>query len=236
MSDIAPKVNVPAIAARITAKTALGMVPGIGPLLVAVVDEITPVVHAERLQGFAEELHHRVLDLASETLAARMREPDRYKLLEDGLRQAARASSRDRISHIANIIANGLTASEARAEDRGYLLKLLDELNDVEVLILCAHSRDTMLSAKEFHERHSEALRREYPTYGDPPELLDRDSIRGNYEQHLVRLGLLEEIYHAPYRKPLALDRYGKPEGIHRELSHLGRYLLREIGLPADVD
>lgn len=236
MSDLAPRVSVPAIAARIAAKAALSSVPGIGPLLVAVLDEVVPALRANRLQAFAEELDGRVLNLSPDELSDRMRQPDRFNLLEDGLHQAARASSRECVSHIANVVANGLTQEDANAEDRRYLLQLLGELNDVEVLILCGRGRESMTRATEFYEQHKEALDYRRACYGDGPEISDRQSVRENYEAHLVRIGLLEEIFNAPYNKPLEIDRHGKPTGIHRQLSWLGRYLLREIGQPADTD
>jgi hypothetical protein len=236
MSDLSPRVDVPSTAIRIVAKTALASVPGFGPLIAAIIDEVLPIIRAERLQTFAEELNGRVLGLEPAVLNERVRDPLRFGLVEDGLWQAARASSRERAACIAQIVANGLTSEQAQLEDRRYLLRLLDELNDIEVLELCAWGRTSIKSREEFYERHKEALHYEPACFGDSQEVIDRSTVRENYDEHLTRLGLLEEQYHQPNNQAVKLDRFGKPAGIRKQLSSLGRFLLREIGQPSEYD
>jgi hypothetical protein len=238
MSDVAPRVDVPSAIARLVGPAAIVALVGshatIAALVTAVVTEIIPNRRVRRLETLFEKLNDRVSELTSAPLAVPVDDDERVTLLEDGMWQAVRASSPDRIGYIANILANGLTAADARCEDRRYLMQLLDELNDVEVLVLCATGRDTMQAASDFYERHDAALGYKRANFNDPPEVMDRQAVRENYEDHLTRLGLLKEVYHKPYQKPLELDQEGKPKGIYRQLSWLGRYLLREIGQPAD--
>jgi hypothetical protein len=75
-----------------------------------------------------------------DVLRLRLEEPGRFDLLEDGLWQAAQTRSRVRHGHIANIVANGLKAEDAEKLDRRHILRLLGEVNDVEVLILCGYA------------------------------------------------------------------------------------------------
>lgn len=240
MSDLAPRSDIPSAVARLVGPAAvaalIGGYPAIAAFMTTVVGEIIPNRRLGRIEALFEELSARVDALTDTSLGVPYADDERVTLLEDGLWHAARASSRDRIGYIANILANGLTAADARVEDRRYLLGLLEELNDVEVLVLCQRGRDTMTRAAEFYEQHKDALYYKPATMTDGREVIDRESIRENYAEHLVRVGLLEEIYNAPYQKPLELDRHGRPKGIGRQLSRLGRYLLREIGQPADID
>jgi hypothetical protein len=237
MGDLEPKINAPAIATRVVAKTLLGSLPVAGPLLVAVFDEIVPVFRAERLQGFAEELDIRLNDTPRETLIERLKEPARYDILEDALWQAVRTSSRTRLAHLATIVANGMKASDADEIDRRHLLTLLGQLNDVQVLLLSLYGRTSMASRNEYWDKHKEALEHTPATMGSPTPVVDRDRIRDSYGEQLLQLGLLEKNYWTrSSRDELKFDRKGRLEGGTLDISYLGRLLLREIGSPSELD
>jgi hypothetical protein len=136
MGELEPKINITATALRVTAKALLGSIPVAGPPVAAVIDEVMPVLRAYRMESFTGELGVRLEGVPGDVLRLRMQEPGRFDLLEDGLWQAARTSSHARHGHIANIVANGLKAEDAEELDRRHILRLLGELNDVEVLLL----------------------------------------------------------------------------------------------------
>ena len=130
-----------------------------------------------------------------------------------------------------------MTAHAVTQLDRKYLLSILNEMNDIEVLLLCLHGRSSMKDSREFWEKHKDALEYEHASMASPMPVVDREAIRNGYEDHLLRLGVMEERF-TQWNKIASteLDRNGKPKGIRRELSHLGRVLLREIGQPSDLD
>ncbi len=57
-------------------------------------------------------------------------------LIEEGFVQASRSLSNERREYIANVVANGISDEEKNYADSKYILKLLGELNDQEVIWL----------------------------------------------------------------------------------------------------
>jgi hypothetical protein len=235
MSDLTPKIDVGAVVTRIGMKWALLSTGPIGAALVTVIEEVMPALRAERLTTLASELNDLTTSIPGDVLGLRVREPERFDLLEDAMWQAARASTRERIAHLANVVANGLKAEDARELDRRHVLKLLAEVNDVEVLILRRHGFMVMERRAAFTEKHPE-LWYEPATYGSTRAETDRSTVQADYDEHLLRLGLLRMRYsRAEIEKP-KFDSTGRLEGDWMELSEMGQLLLREIGCPADFD
>jgi len=129
-----------------------------------------------------------------------------------------------------------LTASDAQALDRRYLLRRLEEVNDVEVLLLCSFRYRTRESARQFWEKHKQVLEYERAVLSSPQPVVDREAIRTSYEDHLVQLGLLRNVYRPFTGETTKFDDHGRPAGMHRELSDLGRLLLREIAPRSKLD
>jgi hypothetical protein len=235
--DLAPRTNLPVAVGKIVAKTVLASVPILGPLVSAVIDETVPNQRVERLIGLVEELEARIGKLDPNYLRTKFSTAQFLDLLEDGMWQAARATTRERLEEIAQILSNGLTAEDAAALDRKTLLRLLAEINDAEVVILRSFgfvSRDARL---EHIERHSAVFNRVPPTMGAPQEVHDKAALRKSYEDRLVQLGLLRERVPTPSKgQTLQFDTDGSIKGAHKEISPLGRLLLREVGQPAELD
>ena len=240
MGDLAPKVDVPVVVAKIagfaTIAAAFAAHPVIGAAVASAVTSLIPDRRARRIELFAERLNERVSVIQPELPAATFDDDYNLSFFEDSIIAASRATSSERIDYIASILANGLTSKEAKRLDRKYLLSLLNEMNDVEVLLLCSKAYNTYGSGKEFWEKHNDALHFEYATLNSPQEVFDLESIRRSYEDHLVRLGVLEEQFHQSSNKPIEFDQHGKPKGGWRQLSHVGRMLLREMGQPTDLN
>lgn len=112
----------------------------------------------------------------------------------------------------------------------------IGQLNDVEVLLLCAKGRTGRDSLTAFYERHADVLNLQPATMTSSADVLDRDRLQRSYADHLLRLGLLQESYTPDARKPPEFDRNGNLKGTRREISYLGRMLLWEIGQPAGID
>ena len=236
MDDLKPKVNIGAAIAR----GALSQVPVLGPIVNEIVGQVIPDRRLERLTQFFARLEQRVAALEPATIRDRFCEPVYVDLLEDAMFQAARAASPERIAHIAEIVARGLSGGDAAKIDRKYLLGLLSELNDSEVLWLAHYGRHK--GRTEFYERHREVL--EVPTlyFGEHDETKwTVATIRESYDVHLERVGLLKRVYRGPHLQPGEMpqfERDGSLKGSHTYLQAgaLGYLLLREIGIPSDLD
>lgn len=233
MDDLKPRVNIPAAIAR----GALSQVPILGPIANEIVGQIIPDRRWERITALVHQIEVRVSNLEPATLRGRFTEPIYVDLLEEGMFQGARASSPERIAYIAEIIARGVSRSDAARLDRMWLLRLLSEINDAEALLLALHGKSGE-GRSAFYERHQPAI--EVPTlfFGEnAPDKAATAAIRSNYERHLESLGLLQRRSHRPPRGQMPdLDENGKPTHSWTELAALGYLLLREIGQPADID
>jgi len=241
MGDLAPKIDVPAVLTKATGFAAIAAAfaghPAIGAGVASALTCLIPERRTQRLERLAERLNDRVSRITPELAPETFDDEYNLSLLEDSMIAASRATSTDRIDYIASILANGLTSKDAKRLDRKYLLSSLNEMNDIEVLLLCSKAYNTYGSGEEFWEKHKDALAYEHATLGSPPSVHNLQAIREAYLDHLVRLGVLEEEFHTPSKhNPVEFDRHGKMKGGWRQLSHLGRLLLREIGQPTDLD
>ena len=133
--------------------------------------------------------------------------------MEEGLRQAARSLTNERREYIAALISNSLTSKDIQYYESKHLLKLLDELNDIEIIWLRFFLVSTMSGDNEFREKHKEILKPITKVMRSPQSVRDKGILQDSYRDHLVRLGLLEK------------------DNKNYKLAPLGRLLLREIGL-----
>lgn len=195
MTDLGPNVNVGALAVKV-GLSALGPVGAIVGELVA---EHMPNYRMERLEACVLAIQAHLADVDPDFVRKRVNEPILADLVDDGLRSSARASSADRIAQIARLIADGVRGGDIRVQDRRFILKTLDELNDIEVLLLQSKAMDYAdgTERQEFREKHRDALHRPSAHLGEnPPGVVEGEAVGNAYELHLERLGLLERKSH----------------------------------------
>ena len=156
-----------------------------------------------------------------------MEQPIFADLLEEGMRQASRAPSEKRLAEIATVLADGIKAENTAVIDRAFLLQLLGELNDTEVIILSGLGK----LGKErdaFYAAHAAALDADPPMFAQRAEdSNDRWALRQGYENHLERLNLIRDT-----EGTAKSHRYLRKW----EVTDLGRLLLRMIGAPSYLD
>lgn len=214
------------------AKAALGAVPFAGSLLAELAGTVIPNQRIDRIVRFAAELEQRLAGIERQVVRAQLSNENFTDLMEEALRQAARSTSDDRRRHIANVIANSLTSDDISFVESKHLLRLLGEINDIEVVWLRFYLHPTMGGDEEFRSKHAEVLAPVLPRMGAPQPEIDKETLQGSYQQHLCQLGLLRERYRAdPQTKMPEFDQ------LHRgfkvagyELTRLGRLLLRQVG------
>jgi len=194
-------------------KAALGAVPMAGSLLSELVGAIIPKQRIDRLVKFAKALEYRLSQLEKDFIQSQINNEDFSDLAEEGMRQAARSLSDERREYIATLIANSLSSKDIEYHESKHLMRILDEINDMEVIWLRFYLVSTMGGDTEFREKHKNILRPVTRVMGVPQNVRDKGTLQDSYKEHLVRLNLLEK------------------ENKGYKISSLGSLLLREIGL-----
>lgn len=215
------------------AKAALGAVPFMGSLLAEIAGTVIPNQRIDRIVRFATELEHRLIGVEHSVIRLQLTDENFTDLMEEGLRQAARATSDDRRRHIANVIANGLISKEISYIESKHLLRILGEINDIEVIWLRFYLEPAGRDDEEFQSKHHEILAPVLTHMSSPQNEIDKGTLQGSYKQHLLRLGLLREKYRIDRKTNLPeFDKItGNLKIVNYELSPLGRLLLQQIGL-----
>ena len=214
-----------------TVKGAIGAVPFAGPLLAEIAGSVIPNQRIDRLTRFAQLLGERLANVEEKVLSSNLTNPEFTDAIEEALRQASRATTDQRLECISNVLYEGISQDEQDFVETKHLLRILNEINDVEVIWLINYSFNVPDDEKrEFQEKHKEVLALRSLHMGQTREELDKAAIQESYKLHLERLGL--------FRSKLAIDsktkipEFDKKEGFKRrgfEITPFGRLLVRHI-------
>ncbi|USX28562.1 hypothetical protein NHH73_09875 [Oxalobacteraceae bacterium OTU3CINTB1] len=214
-------------------KSALGMVPFAGSLLAELAGSIIPKQRMDRLIDYARKLEHRLSALDQDAIRIKLSDENFTDLLEESARQAAQAITDERREYLAALLASGVSEDRVSFVESRHLLRLLSQINDIEVIWLRFYSHRTLNGDNEFRNKHAAILAPIRTTLGSDQETIDRKALQDNYTEHLVSLGLLT--------RPLRIDsKTGGPEFDRiikswktepTQTTLLGRLLLKYIGL-----
>jgi len=215
------------------AKAALGTIPFAGSLFVELAGTFIPNQRIDRIAKFAGELETRLGSLEQNFVRSQLKDEGFSDLLEEGLRQAARSLSDERRQYIAALVTNSLSSDDIEYQESKHLLRILGELNDVEIIWLRVYREPTMGGDQEFRTKHKDVIDHVVATFGASQDILDKSSLQKSYKDHLVQVGLLEPEYRIDMKtKQPEFDNFTGAQKIRGfRLTSLGRLLLREIGL-----
>lgn len=219
------------------AKSILGVVPFAGSLLTELAGTLIPNQRIDRLTKFAEALEAKLLKIEEEYVRGQLGDEYFTDLLEEGLRQAARSVSDERREYIASVIANSLTSEDIEYIESNHLLKILGEVNDLEIIWLRSYLVRTMGGDRDYREKHQDVLKPISAVMGSEQGVLDKKALQDSYKEHLSRLGLLKPSYRIDSKTRLPeYDSSGRMKVSGYELTSLGRLLLRHTGITAGVE
>jgi len=229
--DFASKAN-RTDALALVAKSALGAVPVLGPMMAEIVGAIIPNQRFDRLTRLVEVLAEKVKDVERALVGARLKTSQGVDLLEDGFLQAARALSEERIGYIADILRAGITDEQSKMAEKKHLMRILGELDDEEVILLARYGGLVMgTRGEEFAQRHALTIGPKSISSRSSQMERDEAALYEGRKTHLVNLGLLRLRFQKPRRGQAvsadALERMTKPAG--HAITPLGRLLLRTI-------
>lgn len=214
----------------LAARSALGAVPFVGSLLVELAGTVIPNQRIERIVKFARALEIRLSAIERRAARQSLTDEEFTDLVEEALRQAARSTTEERREYLADFVHRGLADEDISFQESQHLLRLLGEINDVEVIWLRFYRE--ALGDTEFREKHKAVLSPAWAHMQPSRSLLDEETLQTSYKDHLAQLGLLKRRYRLSLRtREPEFDRSGAQEVTGYEISPLGRLLLRQIGL-----
>jgi len=216
-------------------KATLGAIPFLGSFLAEGVGLVIANQRSDRLAKFLEALNERLKSFEEDFIRSQLNNEFFTDLLEESFIQASRALTDERRQYICSIVENGITSEREKIIESKQILRLLGEINDVEVIWLRAHMIRTIRGDEDFYEKHKSILEPKMAYIGASSEELDKHTLQISYKEHLVQLGLLECKYQTNRTtKQLEIDSGGKLTVASREITSLGRLLLKHIGLTKD--
>lgn len=197
-----------------------------------------PNQRIDRIARFAAELEQRLANIEREVIRTHLSNEDFTDLMEEGLRQASRSTSDDRRKHIASVIANSLKPEDISFVESKHLFRLLDEINDLEVIWLRSYLDPTIGSDEDFRARHRGVLAPVGVSMGSSQAEIDKETLQDSYKEHLRQLGLLRERYRTDSRTkmPEFDQSTGGLKVAGYEITPLGRLLLRQVGFADGVE
>ena len=215
-------------AAAVT-RAAASLVPIVGGPLAELITEAIPRLRQERIVEYLRQIDMRVGTLESGKVGRILADVEKVDLVESGGHLAARATSSERISRIAEIVFRGLKSDETNVIRRKRLLALFGEVDDDEFLVLNAYGR----SYGALDRNAWDGVERPQPAHiGASEEQIDKATLYEVGEENLLRLGLLRRAYDV--MKPDEYPPFDAHSGGFKsriEISYLGRMLLREAGI-----
>lgn len=215
-------------------KGAAGLVPMFGGPLAEVIGVSIPGQRADRIANYLRQLSARLDQVDAEIRVGLASNAEKIDLIEEGGYQAARATSRERIERIVAAVQRGLEEGDADVVRRKRLLILLGELDDDELNLLNAYGRSYAGRDPNAFER----VNRPDPVHMQSGrEEIERNHLYDLGRLHLIRLGLLQKNY--GNLKKGQVPEFDPRRGDFKhsvEISGLGRMLLTEIGLGADLE
>jgi len=214
----------------VAAKGVLGAIPIIGPIVAEVVGAIIPNQRMDRIARLLSALAESVANLDRSILEQRLSTPLGVDLLEDAFQQAARAVSDERIEYVANILKAGLTEDEAKIGDKKFLMWLLGQLSDAEVILLAWFNMSPNKD-EDFRKRHWHVLEPKIAHLGSSQDELDDRTLYESRKAHLVSLNLLRPRFRRTIKQqvPEFDERTGMLKASGYDVTPLGRLLLRTI-------
>lgn len=215
------------------AKAALSTVPFAGSLLAEVAGMVIPNQRIERIVKFAKILDSKISSIDQDIIRMQFTNENFTDLLEEGLRQAARSLTDERREYIASVIANSISSDQIDFLESKFILHILGELNDIEIIWLRFYLTPYIQGDEGFRSKHKGIIETPPAHIGASQKVIDKDTLKDGYREHLVQRGLLKHKYDMDHGSGLPeFDRYtGGPKVRGYELTPLGRLLLREAGL-----
>ena len=194
-------------------RLALSACGPVGAVVSEFLTQFVPGQRIDRLQQFVEELHERLSGM-EDRFKAKLQESAGYAVLSEQVSVAAvQTADAQKRRDFAEMLKTGLTKSETELVEYDTLLRLRQQVNEPQILMLMDKANFSGL----LNDPEREAFRAKH---GPQEEIHRRWAISSHYAYELISLGLLRDT------EGIAKS------SIHRntEITPLGGMLLDAIG------
>lgn len=217
--------------AAAVSKALLGMVPYAGSLLAELAGSLIPNQRMDRVAKYAAILEVRLKGVEDELVKKRLQDDRFLELAEEVIRQAARATSDERRTYLAEVLAKEMTRVQLDENDSRHLLRILGEINDVEVVWLRHYAGNSFKGHDKFYCLHQEILEQKVAVeYPSEDARMTASALRESYLDHLVQLGLMDEHFYSRSNGMPEMEWGGRRFRMSREINRVGVMLLELIG------
>ena len=216
-----------------TSKSILGIVPFAGPILSELIGSLIPDQRIDRLTKYVIELEKRLTDIPNNKFRELVKDNECIDFFEESFIHASRANTDERRIQIASAVRNGLDQNAISYSDSKYILKLFQELNDQEIIWLRFYLYPSLDDDNIYRQKHSDILTPIFVSISADEKIRLKGELQDSYKEHLERLGLIRGHYNTDENTGIPeFDKFtGKPIIAYRNITTLGRLLLKQIGL-----
>lgn len=215
------------------AKSVVGAVPIVGSLLTELVGTIIPNQRIDRLSKYLVHLETKLSAIPIDKVNLLLSNAGFIDLIEEGFTQASRAITDERRIYIATLISNGISSEKLQLEESKSLLRLLQELSDIEIIWLRHYLVGNASEDNAFREKHKNLLTNIPDVLGADELTKTKMALQQSYKGNLERLKLISYIYQVDKKTGIPkLNTYtGEQSKAATLVTTLGRLLLKEIGI-----
>ena len=216
----------------VAAKSVLGAVPFAGPILSEIIGNVIPNQRVDRIAKYLKKLDERLSRIDRKKIDNALSSEEGIDLFEEGFVQASRSLTDERRKYISNVVANGVDNETIEYLESKFILKLLQELNEQEIIWLRFFMVPTIGGDEQFRKKHKNVLDPVRAHLGSDQRTIEKASLQDSYIEHLERLGLIRSHYHMDRNTGMPeFDKFsGKPSVSYRGLTPIGRMILKQIG------
>lgn len=221
-------------------KTVGGFVP-FGSAFAEILSVAIPNQKLERVANLVDILNYKIQTAERKIEEVELKTQEFTDLFEDGVIQASRSLTRERLDHIASVLKNSIIDNELDHLGKKKLLSLLGQLNDAEIIWLKSYSfRLRSLSQpdyKEYFAKHRAVLEPITPGayYRNPPrDVVNKIALAESYTNNLIGLNLIKEKFNRVDKlgpDPDFDEETGKLKSEETVCTDLGRMLLDYLDL-----
>jgi hypothetical protein len=217
-------------------KASLSTIPCAGPLIAEIAGEIIPNQRVDRIVGFVEILDTRLSNLEEEFVKSQIDNEYFTDLIEEGIRQASRAISKERKDYIASIIAKSLSSDDVNYIESKHLMRILRELNDIEIIWLKSFSIHSTKTHQKFKKKHKDILFDKRFENESSKIKADQVALQQSYKEHLTQFSLLKPVFEQSIKGrnehvPQFDNSTGEQIKTGYQITDLGYFLLKTIDL-----
>lgn len=182
-------------AAVSTVSSGLQVAPLYSSLLTEVITGFIPNQRIDRIARFIAKLDVNLSELDEEFVKRRLADIGVIDLMEDGIYQAVRAVTDERLNYIALVVKNGIKEEDIDILISKTILDLVNQLNNVEIVILQSYSYALKdhLKQKAFRNDYPEIFNNRSHKGRSSENQLQYNPIVNHYYSHLLSLRLITE-------------------------------------------